>query len=320
MARAEHLTYPKADKIISRYSYKAVLLTALIALLTACASAPTETETVPYAEEELRDTDRDLIFATEFPVASKDEAIARAETARKSGDINKALFFYVKALKFDPDDADLLAVIGRLHQQQGNDTLAVRAYSMALENRPDMANVLEARGLILLSHDEEERAVADLTRAVALNQNAWKAYNGLGLVADKRGDHVAAVAHYDAALAINPNSGPVLNNRGYSKLLADDFEGAGEDLGRAARELGHKQAWVNLGTLMTRWGYFDLAVEAYEQVLPQPEALNKVAEAAMGKGDYVTARKLLEQAIILSPTYFPAAEDNLAQVRERQGG
>ncbi len=112
----------------------------------------------------------------------------------------------------------------------------------------------------------------------------------------------------------------MLNNRGYSKLLADDFDGAGKDLSRAAKELGHRQAWVNLGTLFTRWEYYDLAVEAYEKVLPQPEAYNKVAEASMEKGDFDTARNLLEQAIALSPSYFEKAEQNLARVKARLGG
>jgi Flp pilus assembly protein TadD len=288
-------------------------------MLSACASNPPQSNEA-IADAELRDTDRDVLFATEFPVANKAEAISRADAAQKVGEIDKALFFYVKALKFDPKDADVLSRIGGLHQYQGNAQLAVRAYSMALELQPDDARLLEARGLILLKHDEEERAKEDLTRAVVLNSNAWQAYNGLGLLADRRGNHAEAIAHYDAALAINPDSGPVLNNRGYSKLLASDYEGAGKDLSRAAQELGHRQAWVNLGTLFTRWGYYDLAVEAYEKVLTKPDALNKVAEASMGKGDLKTAERLLKQAIELSPTYFVDAEENLAQVRERLGG
>ena len=306
--------------MITRRSCKTLSLIALVSLLTACASTPSETQTAPIADEELRDTDRDLLFATEFPVASKDDALARAEAARQTGEIDKALFFFVKALKFDPEDADLLAAIGRLHQYQGNDRLAVRAYTLALESRPDFAEVLEARGLILLGHDEEEQTISDLTRAVVLNPNAWQAYSGLGLLADREGNHTEAIAHYDAALAINPDSGPVLNNRGYSKLLADDFEGAGEDLIRAAEELGHQQAWLNLGVLFTRWGYYDLAVETYEKVLPKAEARNKVAEASIEKGDYAVAERLLRQAIELSPAYFPEAEDNLARVLQRKGG
>lgn len=290
-----------------------------VACLAACAGAPAES-TATVADETLRETDQDVLFATEFPVANKQDALARAELARKTGEIDKALFFFVRALKFDPADADLLATIGHLHRLQDNDALAVRAYTMALREQPDFADALEARGLILLSNDEEERSLDDLTRAVALNPNAWQAYNGLGLLADRKGNHPEAVRYYDAALAINPDSGPVLNNRGYSKMLAGDYSGAGEDLSRAAKELGHRQAWVNLGSLMTRWGYYDLAVEAYGTVLPQPEALNKVAEASMRKGDLDTARKLLEQAIEQSPSYFEKAEQNLAQIKARQGG
>ena len=298
-----------------------MLIAALAWLLGACASTPSEsTSAPPYTDDELRNTDLDLIFATEFPVASKEDALSRAEMARTSGEIDKALFFYVKALKFDPEDAELLAAIGRLHQYQGNNRLAARAYSLALESRPEFPEVLEARGLILLGHDEEEQAISDLTRAVVLNPNAWQAYSGLGLLADRKGNHTEAIAHYDAALAINPDSGPVLNNRGFSKMLAYDFIGAEKDLSRAANELGHRQAWVNLGAFYGKLGLYDRAVETYEKVLPKPEARNKVAEASMAKGDYAEAERLLEQAIKLSPAYFQEAEDNLARILQRKGG
>ena len=76
----------------------------------------------------------------------------------------------------------------------------------------------------------------------------------------------------------------------------------------------HDQAWVNLGKLYAHQGRYDLAVASYEEVLPKAEALNKVAEASMVEGDHETALNLLEQAIRLSPTYFPAAEENLEQL------
>ena len=295
-----------------------VALAVSSALLSACAGSP-PTSDHAMAEDVLRDTDRDVLFAAEFPVANKAEAISRAETARQSGEIDKALFFYVKALKFDPQDADLLAAIGRLHQYQGNAELAVRAYSMALEVRPKDAMLLEARGLILLKHDEAERAFDDLNSAVAINANAWQAYNGLGLLANERGNHSEAIAHFDMALRINPDAGPVLNNRGYAKMLAYDYIGARTDLSRAARDLGYRQAWMNLGALYGKLGLFDQAVDAYSEVLPAPDALNKTAEASMRDGDYATAQTLLKKAISLSPTYFPEAEENLLEAQAKLG-
>lgn len=281
-----------------------------IMLNAGCAMAPAGQT----PEKELRDTDQDLLFGTEYPVTSKGDGLLRADEARQAGDLDKALFFYVRALEFDPNDADLLAAIGLLHQYQKNDRLAVRSYSLALRARPDFVDVLEARGLILLKHEENETAAADLARAVELNPAAWPAHNGLGLLADRNEDHAAAIAHYDRALETSPDSAPVLNNRGYSKLLAGDAAGAEIDL-RRATELGHKQAWVNLGTLFAQSGKYQRAVEAFGEALPRPEAFNKVAEASIENGDYEMAETLLEQAIRLSPVYFPAAEENLAQLQ-----
>jgi tetratricopeptide (TPR) repeat protein len=171
-----------------------------------------------------------------------------------------------------------------------------------------------------LTHYEAERAFDDLSSAVAINASAWQAYNGLGLIANKRGDHSAAIAHYDMALGINPDAGPVLNNRGYAKMLAYDYIGARTDLSRAARDLGYRQAWINLGALYAKLELYDQAVDAYGEVLPAPDALNRTAEASMRQGDYATAQALLEKAISLSPTYFPEAEENLLEIQAKMGG
>lgn len=287
-----------------------------VLLLSACAGTPAVTEPA-FSEESLREADSDVLFATEFPVASKADAMLRAESARKEGELDKALFFYVKALKFDPQDSQLLAAIGLLHQFQGNAEFAVRAYTLALKENPDFAEVLEARGLMLLAHNENDRAFADLSRAVRVNDSAWSAWNGLGLLSDRDGNHVQAITYYDKALAINPGAADTLNNRGYSKMLADDIDGAEQDLKTAAEVFGHKQAWVNLGTLYASQGKYEMAVSAFRKVLSEAEAFNKVAESSIANGDYAAAETLLKQAIQLSPRYFPAAEENLAQLRRR---
>src|SRR5210317_1140227 len=125
-------------------------LLGLLGMLSGCASTSAVPDSAAY-DKELRDSDNDILFATEFPVSSKADALLRADEARTAGDLDRAIFFYVKALKFDPDDADLLAAIGILHQHQGNDELAARAFTLAIDARPQFVQALEARGLILLS-------------------------------------------------------------------------------------------------------------------------------------------------------------------------
>lgn len=292
---------------------KLALLLSMAVSITACGSTPSAPRAT-VANDELRDTDMDVVFATEFPVTNKADAMARAAEGWASGDVNRALFFYVRALQFDSEDADLLATIGRIHDGQGRAEMAVRAFSMALRIDPDHAASLEGRGLIFLAHDRDDVAETDLQHVVQIAPTAWRAHNGLGMLADRRGDHLIATMHYDAALTIVPESAMVLNNRGYSSFLAGDYSSASADLHVAASRHDYERAWMNLGAVYSRQGRYIPAVDMYLHVLSQAETYNKVAEAAMANNDYETAQQLLEQAIYESPTFFPAAEENLAQL------
>ena len=298
----------------SRKGLKMALIIAMTVFVVACGSTPPASK-IADANTELRNTEMDLMFATEFPVNGKSDAMARAAEAWSSGDINRALFFYVRALQFDSEDADLLATIGKIQYSQNRPEMAVRAFSMALRIDPDNAMSLEGRGLILLAYDRDESAEIDLRRAVEISPAAWRAHNGLGMLADRRGDHATATMHYDAALAIVPKSAVVLNNRGYSSFLAGDYRSATADLHVAASRYGYNRAWINLGAVYAREGRYIPAVNMYQKVLSEAETYNKVAEAAIDNDDYVTAQQLLEHAIYESPVYFPAAEENLAQLR-----
>jgi Flp pilus assembly protein TadD len=283
-------------------------------VVAACGSTPPASKIV-VASDELLHTKMDLMIATEFPVTGKSDAMTLAGHAWSSGDIDRALFFYVRALQFDQEDAELLTVIGKIHYAQNRPEMAVRAFSMALQADPDNAASLEGRGLILLANDRSELAEADLQRTVKIEPTAWRAHNGLGILADRRGDHTTATRHYDAALIIVPDSAVVLNNRGYSSFLAGDNRSATADLHIAAGQYDYERAWINLGAVYAREGRYIPAVDMYLKVLSEPQTYNKVAEAAIANYDYETAQHLLEKAIYESPTYFPAAEDNLSQLR-----
>jgi tetratricopeptide (TPR) repeat protein len=287
----------------------------LFLCVTACAGTSPPKAGVSSGEQ-LTDADFDLLFGTEFPVADKAEALSRAASAINESDVDRALFFYIKALQFDPQDADLLAVIGNLHRLQQRPEYAVRAYTLALRIDPDHLPSLEGRGLLLLANNEDARAVIDLARAVVISPEAWRAYNGLGILADRRDEHNLAISYYDSAMS-NPAADAALlfNNRGYSKLLSGRYAAAQADLEMSAITLGYTQAWLNLGTVYARQHRYQHAVEAYSHLLSEPEACNKAATVAIEEGEFDAAERLLERAIRLSPTYYPEAENSLAQLR-----
>ena len=281
-------------------------------LLSGCASSP-RTEVPRIAEQELRSENLDVLFATEFPVASRGEALAHANAAMQTGDFERGLFYYVKALKFQPDDAALLVRIGQVHEYRHDIEHAVRAYTLALRSDPDNVLALEGRGLLLLANGEALYAEADLRRAVSVEVSAWRAHNGLGLLADAEGEHATAIGHYTSALALQPGSPMLLNNRGYSSLLAGRPKEAEADL-RAAAGMGYERAWINLGVVLASDRRYEEAVAAFSEVLSEAEAMNKAGATALENSDVVIAERLFKSAIEASPVYFPAAEENLAQV------
>ena len=123
------------------------------------------------AISELSGENLDLLFATEFPVASKDEALQKATRAYRDGEFDKAQFYLVRALKFDMSDADVLSQIGNLHVRQGNSTLAGRAFQFALQQEPRHAASLEGMGLLYFKAGNDDEASKHLELAIATAPN-----------------------------------------------------------------------------------------------------------------------------------------------------
>lgn len=284
--------------------------------LTGCAS--TQTIDGVIAEDDYRDENLDVLFATEFPVSTIDEAFANAARALQEGDTDKALFFYVKALQFEPDKVELLATIASIHLKRGSYGMAKRALLRARQIDPDYGQAQEMLGLIYFVENRREEATDALTAAVGLGTTFWRAHNALGIYADQNADYVTAQAHYDAALEINPRAPQVLNNRGYSKYLSGDLRGAALDFYEAAKEHGFSHAWLNLGMVYARQGWYDDALDTYQEVISDAHAFNNTGEIAMDNGDYAKAQVLLAEAVRRSPTYFPEAEENLKRLDQKR--
>ena len=289
----------------------------LLGLLSGCAST-SEIDTIRYTGPDLNDKSLDVLFATEFPVASEAEALNQARQSLQQGDVDKALYYYVRALQFRPDNIQLLAQIGEIQMQRNNHDLASRAFLSALNLDDTHARSLEGLGLIHMANGKNKQAVVKLQSAVASDNQLWRAHNALGVYADKSEDYSAAQIHYNMALLINPDAVHVLNNRGYSKFLAGDIRGATTDLYEAAEVRNFPLAWANLGKLYAIQGRYDDAIASYSHVMSEAHALNNTAYAAIENGDIPQAKFFLNKAIQLSPTYFPAAEENLSLIAQRE--
>ncbi len=287
----------------------------LVAVILTCVQGCTSTAPADAggaAARELSSENLDLLFATEFPVASKDEAVIKATRAYRAGEFDKAQFYLVQALKFDLTDADILAQIGNLHVRQGNASLAARSFQFALQQSPDHAASLEGMGLLYFKSGNDEQARSHLERAVASVPTLWRSYNALGVISDRQENFELAQTYYDVALEIQPSSDSILINRGYSKYLNKNYHEAALDFYAVAKRSNSAKAWWNLGLVYGKQGWYEDALECFLEAADEREAYNETGAIAMSNGDTEEALHYLTEAIRLSPTYFAEAEKNLA--------
>lgn len=294
-----------------------VVLIACIGFLYGCAGSQTKDADGALADTLGRDN-LDLLFATEFPVASKQEAISKSNLAYRDGELDKALFYSVKALKFDTEDVDLLVRIAHLHMLQGNGRMAARAFNLALAQDPLHGESLQGLGLLYFEAGQPEKAREKLEPAVRHEPSLWRAWNVLGVLADERREYRRAADHYQKALELRPDSVSVLINRGWSHYLAGDLETAAKYLYDVGSASGHPKAWHNLGVVYAELGWYEEALDIFRKVQDEAAANNSVGEIALANGELAVARDFFDKAVRESPVYFAAAEQNLARLREER--
>ena len=257
------------------------------------------------------------MHATEFPVVSAAEGIARGDDAWRQGKLDLAVYLYVQSLAFDTSSAQPFLKIAAIHEQLGNRVLAMKAFELALEREPDNAGANERLGLLYVEAKQDEIAENVLKTAIRIDSRRWRAYNGLGILADRRGDFGTAKQNYDEAQRLQPDNAGVINNRGYSRFLAGDLPAAESDL-RLAISLGAPAgAWSNLARVQAAQLRYEEALESLLREHDEANAYNLLGKAALEANELVKAQEFFSEAIRVSPRFFAAAQESLAQVNER---
>lgn len=259
----------------------------------------------------LGDANAKLAYNTEFPVASAQEAVTRGDAAVTRGDLERALFEYIRALDLEGADADVLYKVGRLHAARADSERAELAFSWALSTQPDHVGALLEIGILQVRRRQYEAAQEHLDRALAIQPILPRACNALGVIADVQGDYVEAQAHYGKALTHAGQVPQYLNNLGYSRFLSGNRSGAARAFEAALKlDPSYERAWRNLALVYAKQGRYDEAIEAFAKMEDLHKAYNDVGFIAMVAGRSDDANAFFEEAMRLSPTYYELAERN----------
>lgn len=298
------------------------LLLVVSSLLGGCAGLASESKSHNEFSG-LGDANAHLTYSTAFPVASAKEAIQRGDAARSKGDLDRALFEYIRALEKAGEDGETLYKVGRVHLLRKDLERARVAFLLCLKALPDHVGALVEMGKLEMHRRNYETAKTLLTHALEIDRNLPQVFNALGVIADIQKDHHQAQINYLQALDLDGDKPIYLNNLGYSfYLMGNEARAEQMFVDTLKNDPNYQPAWRNLGLVYAKSARYKLALEAFGKTEKEYQACNDVGYIAMLSGRYDEARHYFNEAIRLSPAYYELAADNAKRLdilREHPG-
>lgn len=228
----------------------------------------------------------------------------KRDLTREMAWIGKAASVCDRAVRIDPDAAEVKVALGDVHRAAGLLSEAVVDYEGALERAPDS---IEAR--LGLSHAREDQgddpgSIRECREALAIRPADWRIHFRLGGHLFTHGRYVESIAPIEQVVRLVPDNPRGWRLLGNAFFNLDRFDDAAAAYRRSLEIQPNAHAYNNLATVLYYMGQNDAAIEAFERATAMMPAY-AIAWGNLGSacrwipGHLDRARDALERAIAL---------------------
>ncbi|HVX05972.1 MAG TPA: tetratricopeptide repeat protein [Rhodanobacteraceae bacterium] len=211
------------------------------------------------------------------------------------GDLPEAYALVNRASELAPDNAASQHTLGEMYLSEARLDEAQQAYDRARQLNPNLASAHAGLGQVAFLRGDIDGAETHFRVALRADENDVQALTGLGNVAQWRGDSARALQLLTQAAGLAP--GDALIQTSYARAMLDegmlDFAGRALDNALAAKP-DYALAQALRADLHVRKGEFAQAHAMFESLLARGE---QTAAAHTGQGDIARAQGLHDQAI-----------------------
>ncbi|MBF2029951.1 MAG: glycosyltransferase family protein [Oscillatoriales cyanobacterium C42_A2020_001] len=206
---------------------------------------------------------------------SATELLNAAIQHHQAGQLLEAERLYEEALLQQPNQPQVLYLLGLVNHQRGDLDAAVQWYRSAIAFQPDYTDAHNNLGVLMVQQGNLQQATVHYQAALQTNPNNPRVHTNLGVILQQLGQMDAAIAHYQTAIDLEPN-----------------LAAAHTNLGHALKELGQ----------------LDAAITSYkiaQQLMPtNPEAYRDLGDALQEQGRFEEAMEIYNRAIALVPNHL----------------
>ena len=160
------------------------------------------------------------------------------DAARQTNDLAGAVKLYRNALIENPDQVDILLVLGGTLFQGGDHAEAIESYNKVLTLVPQRPDAHLGLGRVYLAEYKPNQARVEFTAALQADPRNVQAFNDQGVALDMLGQHFDAQQSYMKGLAVAPDNVALRNNLGLSLAISGNYDQAVVELSNLSLEPG----------------------------------------------------------------------------------
>jgi tetratricopeptide (TPR) repeat protein len=210
---------------------------------------------------------------------------------QRAGNLKAAESLYKKILKKQPDNIDVLHMLGVIYSQFGNYDLAIKNIRKVLQLNPNNAQAYYNLGNIFRNKGRFDDAVSAYQKALKIDPNFTSAYYNLGIIWEEKREFDKAIECYQETLQLNPDMASAYCNLGniFQKMFQYDraipyYEKALKINPRLI------EAYMNIGNILQWKGQIDDAISCYRKSIEMDEKHAdshwNLGHALITKGDF----------------------------------
>ncbi|MDP3839452.1 MAG: tetratricopeptide repeat protein, partial [Methylococcales bacterium] len=243
--------------------------------------------------------------------AQPSAAFQQAVELHQQGQLAQAEMLYQDILRTQPDNADVLHLLGVIAKQQGQAQTAIDLISQSLKINPDNSSAHSNIGLAFQALNRFDEALSSYHRALELNPDHADALFNQGITLQCLNRSEDALASYDRALTVQPDNAETLFNRG---VVLQSLKRLEEALASYHRALiikpDYAQALYGRGIVLSELERFNDALASYDGALAiKPdyvEALSNRGGVLSSLNRFAEALDSYDSALRVRPDDVPA--------------
>lgn len=205
--------------------------------------------------------------------------IDRGRELHQQGKMDEAQAIYELVLAYQPENDEVLSLMGLIALQSGQGESAVEYLNQAIQRNNGVAKYYSNLAIALLAREDTDGAHAQASKAIEIDGNFVDAHYNLGNIEAQRGEQAAAIRAFRRVIELADDHVDAKSNLATMLRLTGERAEA-VTLTREALALrpDDPRLMFNLATVLAETGEIDECTRLLDQVATVPE-MRTMAEA-----------------------------------------